>query len=300
MRAFIEYVDHPNFHGCWDTGHANISFFSQYNDILALGDEMYAIHYQDNTGTSDAHLLPFCGTMDHNEVMQALVDIDYKGYFTLECDGGGRGNGTYTGPEFEWMKEAYPNVALENIPARMSRIEQQKLLYQLAEYIINTYPNADADKETASTGFSILSQAKSYTDHFHGRVLDVVASTDSVTVSTTKAESDFRGFMLKKGVIDVLVERGFKTMAFKVTTAAPYVCFYSNARGFIVNESDIVAIDGNDMYVASGTTIKIDLLALQSVATDAVALKFVATSKAEWVAYESDLDFVLSNFVFCL
>ncbi len=85
MRDFVKYVDHPNFHACWDTGHANI-VGSQYDEIMDIGDELYAIHYNDNHGKSDDHIAPFLGRMNHDEVICALIDVGYKGYFTLECD----------------------------------------------------------------------------------------------------------------------------------------------------------------------------------------------------------------------
>jgi len=84
MREFIEYVGHPMIHGCWDTGHANCEG-NQYDDILAVGDELYAIHYNDNRGMKDEHLAPFLGTLNHDEVLQALIDVGFKGFFTLEC-----------------------------------------------------------------------------------------------------------------------------------------------------------------------------------------------------------------------
>ena len=84
MREFIEYVGHPLVHGCWDTGHANCEG-SQYEDILALGDELYAIHYNDNHGATDEHVAPFLGRLNHDEVLTALVDVGFKGCFTLEC-----------------------------------------------------------------------------------------------------------------------------------------------------------------------------------------------------------------------
>ena len=40
MREFIDFVDHPLIHSCWDTGHANCGG-SQYEDIMVIGDELY-------------------------------------------------------------------------------------------------------------------------------------------------------------------------------------------------------------------------------------------------------------------
>ena len=84
MREFIEYVDHPMIHGCWDTGHANCEG-SQYDEIMAVGDQLYAIHYNDNRGERDDHVAPFLGTLNHDEILTALIDVGFKGYFTLEC-----------------------------------------------------------------------------------------------------------------------------------------------------------------------------------------------------------------------
>ena len=85
MREFIEYVNHPLFHGCWDTGHANCEG-NQYEEIMAIGDELYAIHYNDNHGAKDDHVAPFLGQLNHDEVINALIDVGFRGYFTLECD----------------------------------------------------------------------------------------------------------------------------------------------------------------------------------------------------------------------
>ena len=141
MREFVEYVNHPNFHACWDTGHANCDWLDQYQNILDIGDELYGIHYTDNMGDADSHLMPFFGTLNHNDVMRALTETEYDGYFTLEC--GSRIPGEYKGPEFPWMTEAFPNVPEKNrslIPQMMTRLQKTKLLFDIANYIVTTYP----------------------------------------------------------------------------------------------------------------------------------------------------------------
>lgn len=85
MKEFIEYVNHPLLHACWDLGHANIEGH-QYEDIIALGDDLRAIHVHDNNGKGDQHVALFRGTLNIDEVIAALIDIDYKGYFTFEAD----------------------------------------------------------------------------------------------------------------------------------------------------------------------------------------------------------------------
>jgi len=84
MRAFADAMDHPNFGICWDTGHANMEG-AQYDEILAIGDALGAIHFHDNRGERDEHLLPFMGTMNVDEVMHALLDAGFRGPFTFEA-----------------------------------------------------------------------------------------------------------------------------------------------------------------------------------------------------------------------
>lgn len=143
MREFIDYVDHPNFHGCWDTGHANCEGVNQYEAILELDEELYAIHFADNMGDADTHLIPYCGTLNIDQVMLGLIDVEFEGYFTLECDGGKRTQSLYKGPEFDWIKPIKPNYPVTRIPQHMTRMQQETLLYQVAEYILNSYNMLD-------------------------------------------------------------------------------------------------------------------------------------------------------------
>ena len=83
MRDFCEQINHPLFGACWDTGHANIDG-GQYEHITALGKHLRALHVNDNLGKCDQHLHPFMGTLNMDEVMHALLDVGYKGYFTFE------------------------------------------------------------------------------------------------------------------------------------------------------------------------------------------------------------------------
>ena len=84
MRDFLEYVGHPLVNACWDTGHGNLEG-PQYNEIVTLGRYLKAVHINDNRGVQDEHMLPFMGTISMDEIMSALLAIDYKGYFTLEA-----------------------------------------------------------------------------------------------------------------------------------------------------------------------------------------------------------------------
>lgn len=85
LRAMIDYVDHPLFHACWDTGHGNMQELPQDEALRILGHHVYALHVQDNLGDNDTHLAPYCGTLSMDSLMNGLKDIGYKGAFTFEA-----------------------------------------------------------------------------------------------------------------------------------------------------------------------------------------------------------------------
>lgn len=84
MRDFLDRINHPLINACWDTGHANIEGH-QYDDLMALGNRLHALHINDNMGRIDEHHLPYTGTLNLDEVINGLIDTDYQGYFTFEA-----------------------------------------------------------------------------------------------------------------------------------------------------------------------------------------------------------------------
>ena len=133
MREFIDYVGHPLFHGCWDTGHANCEG-SQYDEIKTLGKELYAIHYNDNRNQSDEHIMPYLGTLNHDEIMNALIDVDFKGYFTLECMSSLRTAGYWLGNRRPFDKDerlAEPQLFMQ--------MGLERVMYEISEYILKSY-----------------------------------------------------------------------------------------------------------------------------------------------------------------
>ena len=133
ILEFLSFVDHPMVHVCWDTGHANCEG-SQYEEILKLGKELYAIHYNDNYGNSDAHVMPYCGTMNHDEIVNALIDIDFKGYFTLECGATLRGAASWPHKRRAFEKD----TRLLQPPMHLQQ-RAEALLYETAKYILSAY-----------------------------------------------------------------------------------------------------------------------------------------------------------------
>lgn len=133
MREFSEYVNHPLFHSCWDTGHANIEG-SQYEEILAVGDDLYAVHINDNRGAQDEHVIPYFGTLNMDEIMHALKDINYKGAFTFESGSSLRPKNYGLGSRREFSKDtrlAEPSFELQK--------DLEKFLYSVGKHILNAY-----------------------------------------------------------------------------------------------------------------------------------------------------------------
>ena len=133
MKEFVEYVDHPLFHACWDTGHANCEG-NQYNEITAIGSDLYALHINDNRGSSDEHLLPYFGTMNLDEIMNALIDMKYSGYFTFESSSTLRSAHFHLGKRMSFEKD----TRLLN-PQLFMQKQLEKLMYDMGVYILKQY-----------------------------------------------------------------------------------------------------------------------------------------------------------------
>ena len=132
-RMFVDYVNHPLFHACWDTGHANAEG-SQYADILALGDHLRAVHINDNRGIQDEHIIPYLGTVNLDEVLHALQDAGFTGVFTFEC------NATLRSGKY-WLgsRRPFPQDTRLLEPQCFMQDDLEKLLYHVGEYALKTY-----------------------------------------------------------------------------------------------------------------------------------------------------------------
>lgn len=87
MNDFAAFMDHSLLKCCWDTGHALMEEHTdQYDDLMVLKENLRTVHIHDNSGLSDAHLAPYCGKLDLGRVIQALKDMDFKGFFTFEAN----------------------------------------------------------------------------------------------------------------------------------------------------------------------------------------------------------------------
>jgi len=133
MKSFVEYVDHPLFHACWDTGHANTEG-SQYDEIKTVGSDLYAVHIHDNRGACDEHIIPWFGTISMDEVMHALIDSGYKGYFTFEAESSLRKSKSFFGDRRTFNKECR---LVE--PQLFMQKHLEKFLFEIGVYILKSY-----------------------------------------------------------------------------------------------------------------------------------------------------------------
>lgn len=127
LAEFIDYYNHPLLQACYDFGHGNV-FKNIYDDVKCLGERLKAIHYNDNDGVRDLHTIPFLSTLDNDSSIKALIDIEFKGYFTFECTGLIQSNVK----KFDFGKGC-SNLSLDVIRA------YEKALYQTGKYLLSAY-----------------------------------------------------------------------------------------------------------------------------------------------------------------
>ena len=86
--AHLNAVNDDFFVACLDIGHAEMKGVntSAVEMIKALGGRMQALHIHDNDQLHDLHQIPGSMKIDFVGIVQALKEVDYRGYFTLEAN----------------------------------------------------------------------------------------------------------------------------------------------------------------------------------------------------------------------
>jgi len=87
FNAHLDAVNDDYFVACLDIGHAEMKGMNTTAPemIRALGNRLKALHIHDNDKFHDSHQIPFSMNIDFDAVVKALKEINYNGYFTLEC-----------------------------------------------------------------------------------------------------------------------------------------------------------------------------------------------------------------------
>ena len=135
MADFLDFVGHTLLGAVWDTGHANCRGNRQYEDLTALRGVLDGVHIHDNDGRCDGHTAPFMGTLDWDCVLRGLIDTDYKGYFTFECD-----NFPMRGGGWPYLRRNdQPETARLQDPSLELKLLAENYLYETGKYLLSQY-----------------------------------------------------------------------------------------------------------------------------------------------------------------
>lgn len=113
--AHMAAIEDPYFVACLDIGHAEMRGHNTnaVEMIHALGSRIGALHLHDNDQWHDSHQIPFSMSIDFEAVTQALKQIGYKGWVTLEA--------------YNYLKDFTPDTAFDgirNLSAAARRLAQ--------------------------------------------------------------------------------------------------------------------------------------------------------------------------------
>ena len=142
IRELLDEIDHPLLAACWDTAHGNISLnaraISQYQNIIDIGDKLKGLHISDNFGDVHHHTWPFAGRINFDQVMQALMDVKYDGYFNFEASYTllHHRNIPYHRKPWEHNGELVTSLLDPSIELKKTAVD---LLYDIGKYILETY-----------------------------------------------------------------------------------------------------------------------------------------------------------------
>ena len=133
MVEFIEQFDHPLLQAVWDTGHGTTEG-SQYDNIVALGKHLRGLHVHDNNGKADEHTMLYTGVLNLDQVMNALLDIGYNGYFTFEVI-----NALRRGKDGRQPRQIFERDTRLWNPTLEMQIDMERLLYHIGKHTLQSY-----------------------------------------------------------------------------------------------------------------------------------------------------------------
>lgn len=106
---------------CMDTGHTNkaerFGNPSPADTIRILGKEISSVHLNDNDRIHDSHKMPMMGTINWEDVFNALDEIGYNGVYTMFI------NTSYFGDGFEME---YAKFAIKFLRYKLEEREKKK------------------------------------------------------------------------------------------------------------------------------------------------------------------------------
>ncbi len=84
LLELVEKLDDSNIGICYDTDHAQLMKQNHRENLMLIKNRLVSTHISDCINVDSDHLLPFDGTINWNEIMSVLRDIQYAGDFTYE------------------------------------------------------------------------------------------------------------------------------------------------------------------------------------------------------------------------
>lgn len=86
LLSFKKTLNHPRISVCLDIGHAHIIYKENWKEMVQkLNGHIGYIHFHDNDGYEDDHLLPGDRRMNPAAVIEALKQNGFTGILNLEC-----------------------------------------------------------------------------------------------------------------------------------------------------------------------------------------------------------------------
>ena len=85
IKSLHDELDNEAFTVCFDVGHVNMVGIDPADAIQTLGHRIGCLHVHDNDGVHDTHTLTYYGTINWDNVAEALAKADYKGTFNYEA-----------------------------------------------------------------------------------------------------------------------------------------------------------------------------------------------------------------------
>jgi sugar phosphate isomerase/epimerase len=138
IRELIEYIGHPKLSACWDTGHAHLEGVDQYENMTTLGNLLRCVHIADNYADKDNHTAPFIGNCNFSPVIQALLDIDFKGTFNFESNRIVSNHNVWTYPREPWFYNGVEDTKLNIVPLHIKK-QTVALCYEIGKYMLQQY-----------------------------------------------------------------------------------------------------------------------------------------------------------------
>jgi sugar phosphate isomerase/epimerase len=142
LGEFIDEVDHPLLCACWDTAHGNLAAkakeVGQYNNIICLKDKLKGMHLSDNFGDVHHHSWPFAGIINFDEVLSALIDVGYDGYFNFEASYTLLHHKNMPYNRKPWIRngETVTKLLDPTVELKQKAID---LLYDIGQHVLKTY-----------------------------------------------------------------------------------------------------------------------------------------------------------------